>query len=54
MNVSFFGELLTAIADRGRQILDLSGIVPAQGETVESLSQALLSGRCHPKPLASA
>jgi malonyl-CoA decarboxylase len=45
MNVSFFGELLTAISDRGRQILDLSGIVSAQGETVESLSQALLSGR---------
>jgi malonyl-CoA decarboxylase len=45
MNVSFFGELLTAISDRGRQILDLSGIVSSQGETVESLSQALLSGR---------
>ena len=45
MNVSFFGELLTAISDRGRQILDLSGIVSGQGETVESLSQALLSGR---------
>ena len=45
MNVSFFGELLTAISDRGRQILDLSGIVSGQGETIESLSQALLSGR---------
>ena len=45
MNVSFFGELLTAISDRGRQILDLSGIVSSQGETVESLSRALLSGR---------
>ncbi len=45
MNVSFFGELLTAISDRGRQILDLSGIVSAPGETVQSLSEALLSGR---------
>lgn len=45
MNVSFFGELLTAISDRGRQLLDLSGIVSWQGETIESLAQALLSGR---------
>ncbi len=45
MNVSFFGELLSAISDRGRQLLDLSGIVSSQGETIESLSQALLSGR---------
>ena len=45
MNVSFFGELLTAISDRGRQLLDLSGIVSSHGETTESLSQALLSGR---------
>jgi malonyl-CoA decarboxylase len=45
MNVSFFGELLTAISDRGRQLLDLSGIGAGQGETIESLSQALLSGR---------
>jgi len=45
MNVSFFGELLTTISDRGRQLLDLSGIGPGQGETIESLSQALLSGR---------
>ncbi len=45
MNVSFFGELLTAISDRGRQLLDLSGMVSSQGETIESLSQALLSGR---------
>jgi malonyl-CoA decarboxylase len=45
MNVSFFGELLTAISDRGRQILDLSGIGASHGETAEALSQALLSGR---------
>ncbi|WP_088342627.1 MULTISPECIES: malonyl-CoA decarboxylase [Rhodomicrobium] len=45
MNVSFFGELLTAISDRGRQLLDLSGIVSSHGETIESLSSALLSGR---------
>ena len=45
MNVSFFGELLTTISDRGRQLLDLSGIVSSQGETIETLSEALLSGR---------
>ncbi len=45
MNVSFFGELLTAISDRGRQWLDLSGIGSSQGESIEDLSQALLSGR---------
>ncbi len=45
MNVSFFGELLTAISERGRHLLDLSGIAPSQGETIESLSEALLSGR---------
>ncbi len=45
MNVSFFGELLTTISDRGRQLLDFSGIAGNQGDTVESLSQALLSGR---------
>ncbi|MGF1618996.1 MAG: malonyl-CoA decarboxylase [Rhodomicrobiaceae bacterium] len=45
MNVSFFGELLSAISDRGRQLLDLSGIASSQDETVEGLSEALLSGR---------
>jgi len=45
MNVSFFGELLTTISDRGRQLLDLSGIVSSSGETIETLSAALLSGR---------
>lgn len=45
MNVSFFQELLTTISDRGRQLLDLSGIVSAPGESVEELSRALLSGR---------
>ncbi|HEY7645255.1 MAG TPA: malonyl-CoA decarboxylase N-terminal domain-containing protein, partial [Hyphomicrobiales bacterium] len=45
MNVSFFGELLTAISERGRQLFDLSGIVSGQGETIETLAQALLSGR---------
>jgi malonyl-CoA decarboxylase len=45
MNVSFFGELLTAISDRGRQLLDLSGIASSPGETTQTLSEALLSGR---------
>jgi malonyl-CoA decarboxylase len=44
MNVSFFGELLTTISERGRQLLDFSGIT-SPGETVEDLSRALLSGR---------
>ena len=45
MNTSFFGELLNTISDRGRQLLDLSGIRPGSDETVETLSMALLSGR---------
>ncbi len=45
MNTSFFGELLNAISERGRQLLDLSGISFAQDESVESLAKALLSGR---------
>jgi malonyl-CoA decarboxylase len=45
MNVSFFGELLTTISERGRQLLDFSGITSSPGETIEDLSQALLSGR---------
>lgn len=45
MNVSFFQELLNTISDRGRQLLDLSGIVSSAGETAEDLSRALLSGR---------
>ncbi len=45
MNVSFFGELLTTISERGRQLLDFSGITSAQGETVEDLCRALMSGR---------
>jgi malonyl-CoA decarboxylase len=45
MNTSFFGELLNAISDRGRQLLDLSGIGSGHDETIESLSKALLSGR---------
>lgn len=45
MNVSFFQELLTAISDRGRQLLDLSGITAPQTETIETLCQALLSSR---------
>jgi malonyl-CoA decarboxylase len=45
MNVSFFGELLTTISERGRQLLDFSGITSAPGETIEDLSRALLSGR---------
>lgn len=43
MNVSFFQELLTTISERGRQLLDFSGITSSQ--TIESLSQTLLSER---------
>jgi len=45
MNVSFFQQMLTTISDRGRQLLDFSGIVSGPGETIEDLSRALLSGR---------
>jgi malonyl-CoA decarboxylase len=44
MNVSFFGELLTTISERGRQLLDFSGIT-SPNETMEDLCRALLSGR---------
>jgi malonyl-CoA decarboxylase len=45
MNVSFFGELLTTISERGRQLLDFSGITSSPGESIEDISRALLSGR---------
>jgi malonyl-CoA decarboxylase len=45
MSVSFFGDLLNTISERGRQLLDFSGITTAPGETIEDLSRALLSGR---------
>lgn len=45
MNVSFFQELLTAISDRGRQLLDLSGITSPQTETIETLCHTLLAAR---------
>jgi malonyl-CoA decarboxylase len=45
MNVSFFGELLTTISERGRQLLDFSGITSTPGETIEDLARALMSGR---------
>lgn len=43
MNVSFFQELLTAISERGRSILDRS--IGGQGKSIEELCGALISGR---------
>lgn len=45
MNTSFFNGLLDQIVDRGRSLLDLSLAGLGQGETIEDLSRALLSGR---------
>jgi malonyl-CoA decarboxylase len=45
MNVSFFGELLTTISERGRQFLDFSGFTSGPGETTEDICRALMSGR---------
>ena len=48
MNASFFGELLQAIADRGRSLIDRRRERRGPGERSESLVQlceALLSGR---------
>jgi malonyl-CoA decarboxylase len=46
MNVTFFQEILSKIADRGRQILDLSALMGSGGEeSFESLCQALVSSR---------
>jgi len=45
LNVSFFQELLTTIADRGRSLIDLS-IGPLSGsgdDTIEDLSRALIT-----------
>ena len=44
MNTSFFQELLSGIADRGRALIDLS-IGGHGGESIEELSRALMSSR---------
>jgi len=44
MNVSFFQELLTTIAERGRSLLDGTAAEAADG-ALQELSSALLSGR---------
>lgn len=44
MNVSFFQELMSSIADRGRSLLDGSS-QDATGSALTALSRALLSGR---------
>jgi malonyl-CoA decarboxylase len=45
VNVSFLQELLTSIADRGRQLLPGSLAWPDRDEDVGELAQALVSGR---------
>jgi len=44
-DTSFFGELLTAIADRGRAIRDLAGWGGEGDRNLSGAAQALLSGR---------
>lgn len=45
MNVSFFEGLLSAISQRGRQLLDLRLRAASRAETIEDLTLALLSER---------
>ena len=50
MNTSFFGELLSSIAERGRSLIDLArdrrGDSPgARSESLAELCEELLSGR---------
>lgn len=45
LNVSFFQELLSNIAERGRQLLELSKGAASHPETIEDLSRALMSSR---------
>ena len=45
MNTSFLNGLFDQIVDRGRSLLDLSLVGLGQGDTIEDLSRALLSGR---------
>ena len=45
MNRSFFNGLLDQIFDRGRSLLDFSLPGLGQGETIEDLANAMLSGR---------
>lgn len=45
MNTSFLNGLFDQIVDRGRSLLDLSFVGLGQGDTIEDLSRALLSGR---------
>lgn len=45
MNVSFFQELLTTVAEQGRALLPKSLFGSNDGDTVEDLARALISGR---------
>lgn len=45
MNVSFFQELLTTVAEQGRALLPKSLFGASSGEAVEDLARALISGR---------
>ena len=45
VNKSFLGGLIDQIVDRGRSLVDLSLVGLGQGETIEDLARALLSGR---------
>lgn len=45
MNVSFFQELMTAVAEQGRALLPKSLFGTGADESVETLAQALISGR---------
>ncbi len=45
MNTSFLNGLFDQIVDRGRSLLDLSLVGLGQGDSIEDLSRALLSGR---------
>jgi len=45
LNVSFFQELLTAIADRGRSLIDLSKGPAGADQTIEDVSRELITSR---------
>ncbi len=45
MNVSFFQELLTTVAEQGRALLPKSLFGPDERDDVEALARALISGR---------
>jgi malonyl-CoA decarboxylase len=45
VNVSFFQELMNSVAEQGRALLPKALFGPADGESIEVLSRALMSGR---------